>query len=158
VRGEIDALIADRAVPGLRSHEALMIDWLALRHAVGESSVAADCQELARRAAAAQLPSMEVLSLAEAARRGRDEALMQDVLDRLEAIQPLMVERCTVAWWLLEPLLDRGSSAAAPRLLAWAARLHEQAQPLPDLLRGSFLQRNPVHRELIAAADRAPAG
>jgi DNA-binding SARP family transcriptional activator len=157
VRGEIDALIADRAVPGLRSHEALMIDWLALRHAVSES-VAADCHALARRAAAAQLPSMEALALAEAARRGSDEALMLGVLDRLESIQPLMVERCTVAWWLLEPLHERGSQAAVPRLQAWAARLREQARPLPDLLRESFLQRNPVHRELLAAAECARTG
>jgi tetratricopeptide (TPR) repeat protein len=157
VRGELDALTAERAVPGLRSHEALIIDWLALRHAVTES-VAADCQALARRAAAAQLPSMEVLALAEAARRGSDEALMQDVLDRLETVQPLAVERCTVAWWLLKPLHERGSRAAVPRLQAWAARLREQAQPLPDLLRESFLQRNPVHRELLAAAECARTG
>jgi DNA-binding SARP family transcriptional activator len=157
VRAELDALMVERGVQGLRGHEALMIDWLALRHASGES-VGADCHALALRAAAAQLPSLEVLALAEAARRGTDEGPMLDVLDRLQDIQPLMVERCTVAWWLLKPLNKRGSPAAVPRLLAWATRLREQAQPLPDLLRESFLQRNPVHRDLIAAAERARTG
>jgi tetratricopeptide (TPR) repeat protein len=83
-------------------------------------------------------------------------AAMRDLVERLDAVQPSDLT-LGEAWWAAAQVFDAAGDGdetlmALARGAQWVRRV---ALPqVPEAFRDSFLQRNPSHRALLAAADR----